>query len=144
VFVNDLFVIVLGTSMLRTARKRTGFQKRLSSPVTCRDSMSSGRRVDWRAIPTRYRAWQALPRWRKLVWFVTRGLTVGLLYVAFAVGLLWYNEPALVEGIFAGREPLWAMATLLARRLELLGLLLILVPAVLAAVLLPHRPDWRG
>ena len=104
--------------------------------------MSGGQRIDWRAIPTRYRNWQALPAWRKLLWLVTRSVTMVVAYVAFAVGILWYNEPALVEGIGAGRESPLALVGALGATPELLVLLVILVPAVLAAVLLPHRPDW--
>lgn len=60
-------------------------------------------------------------------------------YVAFAAAILWYNEPEVVEGIGAGREPLWTLLGVLGARPELLVLLLILVPAVVASVLLPHR-----
>lgn len=104
--------------------------------------MSSGQRIDWRAIPRRYRAWWALPLWRKLLWLVTRSATMVVAYVAFAAGILWYNEPALVTGIGAGRESVWALAGLFVAQPELLFVLLVLVPAVFAAVLLPHRPDW--
>lgn len=105
--------------------------------------MDDGQRIDWRAVPRRYRRWRALPRWRKLLWLVTRSTTMAVLYAAFAAGLLWYNAPAVVEGVGAGREPVWALAGLLASRPELLVLLAILVPAVAAAVLLPHKPGWR-
>jgi hypothetical protein len=104
--------------------------------------MTDGQRVDWRAIPSRYRRWQALPVWRKLLWVVTRSVTMVLLYGLFAAGLLWYNEPATVEAIGTGSAPAWALLGLLAARPELLALLLVLGPAVAAAVLLPHRPDW--
>lgn len=106
--------------------------------------MSGGRRVDWRAIPRRYRAWRAMPRWRKLLWLVTRSVTVLVLYGAAAAALLWYNAPAVVEGVGAGRTPAWALVDLVAASPDLLVLVVVLVPAVLAAVLLPHRPDWRG
>jgi hypothetical protein len=104
--------------------------------------MADGQRIDWRAIPTRYRNWQALPAWRKLLWLVTRSVTMVVLYAGFAVGILWYNEPALVEGVGAGRESPLAVVGALVATPELLVILAILVPAVLAAVLLPHRPDW--
>lgn len=66
-----------------------------------------------------------------------------VLYVAFGAALLWYNEPALVEGVGAGQQSAWALVGLLGARTDLLVLLLILVPAVVVGVLLPHRPDWR-
>jgi hypothetical protein len=104
--------------------------------------MAARRRVDWRAIPGRYRAWKTLPRWRQLLWLVSRGLAIGILYALFAVGILWYNEPAMVEGIAAGRESIWVLLGLLVDRSELLVLMVILLPAVIAGVLLPHRTDW--
>ena len=106
--------------------------------------MSGGRRVDWRAIPRRYRAWRALPRWRKLLWLVVRGVTIVVAYAASAAAVLWYNAPGVVEGVGAGRTPAWTLVGLVVARPDLLALVLLLVPAVLAAVLLPHRPDWRG
>jgi len=105
--------------------------------------MSHGRQIDWRAIPSRYRRWRALPAWRKLLWLLVRGVTMAVAYVGFAAAILWYNEPTVVEAVGAGRESAWALVTLLGARPELLVLLALLVPAVLAAVLLPHRPDWR-
>ncbi|WP_255198141.1 hypothetical protein [Halorarius litoreus] len=105
--------------------------------------MADGQRIDWQAIPTRYRRWQALPVWRKLRWLVTRSLTMVVAYVGFAVAILWYNEPTPVEAIGADRESPLALVGALVTTPEL-GLLLILVPAVVAAVLLPNRPSWRG
>jgi hypothetical protein len=105
--------------------------------------MADGARIDWRAIPRRYRTWRALPAWRKVLWVVGRGLTMVVAYVGFGAAILWYNEPDVVGGVAAGRQPVWAVAGLLAGRPELLLVLAILVPAVVAAVLLPHRPSWR-
>lgn len=105
--------------------------------------MSDGQRIDWRAIPSRYRRWQGLPLWRKALWLVTRSVTMVVLYVAFAAAILWYNAPATIEGIGAGRESVLSLVGLFGRQPDLLVLCLLLVPAVLAATLLPHRPDWR-
>jgi hypothetical protein len=105
--------------------------------------MQDGHRIDWRAILSRYQDWRALPTWRKLLWALTRSVTMVLLYVGFAVAILWYNEPALVEGIGAGRASVWALVGELAAQPELLALLLLLVPAIVAAVLLPAKPGWR-
>lgn len=105
--------------------------------------MNEGHRIDWRAIPARFRNWRAMPAWRKLLWLVTRSVTVVVLYAVFATGILWYNEPALVEGIGAGRLPAWALVGVLGAQPELLGLLLILGPAILIAVLLPQKPAWQ-
>lgn len=107
-----------------------------------RGSMTNGRRIDWRAIPGRYRAWRALPAWRKSLWLLSRGATVAVLYVTLAVGILWYNAPTVVGDVGAGRASAWAVVGLLGARPELLGVLLLLVPAVLAGVILPHRPSW--
>jgi hypothetical protein len=104
--------------------------------------MQDGTRIDWRAIPARYRAWQALPAWRKALWAVSRSVLMVVLYALFAVGILWYNEPALVEGVGAGRESLTDLVWAVASQPELLAILLILVPAVVAAVLLPTKPAW--
>jgi hypothetical protein len=98
--------------------------------------------IDWRAIPRRYRAWKALPAWRKVLWTVSRTAMSVVLYVAFAAGILWFNEPRVVEGIAGGDESPLALVGLFATQPELLALVLLLVPAVLAAVLLPHRTDW--
>lgn len=105
--------------------------------------MSGGQRIDWRAIPTRFRRWQALPTWRKLLWLVTRAVTMVVAYAFFAVGILWYNEPDLVGAIVAGDRSPFAIFGAFAATPELLVIMLILVPAVVAAVLLPHRPDWQ-
>lgn len=105
--------------------------------------MQEGHRIDWRAIPARFRRWRALPTWRKLLWVLTRSVTMVVLYVAFAVALLWYNEPALVEGIGAGRASVTALAGVLWAQPELLGILLLLAPAVAVAVLLPQKPGWQ-
>jgi hypothetical protein len=104
--------------------------------------MSDGQRIDWRAIPSRYRRWRALPAWRKLLWLVVRGVTTVVAYVGSAVAILWFNEPVVVEAVGAGRAPVWALVTRVVAQPELLLLLALLVPAILAAVLLPHRPDW--
>lgn len=106
--------------------------------------MSGGQRIDWRAIPSRYRRWQALPAWRKLLWLVTRSVTMVVAYAFCAVAIVWYNEPVLVEGIGGGTESPLALVGAFGTSPGLLAILLILVPAVMAAVLLPHRPDWRG
>jgi hypothetical protein len=105
--------------------------------------MQDGHRIDWRAIPSRYRNWRALPTWRKLLWVLTRSVTMVVLYVVAAVAILWYNEPALVEGIGAGRASVWSLVGELAAQPELLALLLLLGPAIAAAVLLPTKPGWR-
>lgn len=105
--------------------------------------MDDGQRVDWRAIPRRYRAWRDLPPWRKAVWILTRAVTMTVLYAAFAAAILWYNEPALMGAIVAGERSPLALGGLLGDRPELLGICLLLVPAVAAAVLLPHKPSWR-
>ncbi|WP_276261151.1 hypothetical protein [Haloglomus litoreum] len=104
--------------------------------------MGDGQRIDWRAVPARYRAWQALPLWRKVLWLVVRSVTIVVLYLGAAAAILWYNEPAVVGAMGAGREPVWALFGVLSAQPELLLLLLILGPAVAAAVLLPHKPDW--
>ena len=64
------------------------------------------------------------------------------LYLAFAIGILWYNAPTLIEGIGAGREPVWALVGAGGAQPERLVLLGLLVPAVIAGVLLPHKPSW--
>jgi hypothetical protein len=102
----------------------------------------SGQRVDWRAIPRRYRAWQDLPVWRKVLWLVTRSLAIGVVYVASAAVILWYNAPLVVEGIANGGLSPLALLALFATQPELLLLCLLLLPAIAAAILLPHRPDW--
>ena len=104
--------------------------------------MSDGQRVDWRAIPARYRAWRALPVWRKALWLVTRVVTMVVFYVAAAAAILWYNEPTVIEGIGAGTESPLALLGLFASQPELLALMLLMIPAVFVAVVLPHRPDW--
>ena len=100
--------------------------------------------IDWRAIPKRYRAWQELPAWRKALWLVTRSVTMLVFYVLFAAAILWYNEPETVEAVGAGREPVWELVAVLGGQPELLVILLLLVPAVAATVLLPHRTDWSA
>lgn len=105
--------------------------------------MSDGQRVDWRAIPTRYRAWQALPLWRKALWLVTRIVTVAVFYVLAAAVILWFNAPEPVEAIGAGEASILTLGGVFASQPELLLLLLVLVPAIAAAVVLPHKPDWR-
>jgi len=65
-----------------------------------------------------------------------------VLYCGFAIGILWYNAPTLIEGIGAGRAPVWAVVGLLGTQPERLVLLILLVPAVIAGVLLPHKPSW--
>jgi hypothetical protein len=98
--------------------------------------------IDWRAIPRRYRAWKALPAWRKALWGVTRGVAATVLYVAFAAAILWYNEPAVVESVGAGQASVAALFGVLAGNVQLLAVMVLLVPAVLASVLLPHRTEW--
>lgn len=105
--------------------------------------MDTDRQIDWFAIPDRFQAWQAKPTWRKLLWLVSRSVTMVVLYVAFAAAFLWYNAPEIVEGVGSGDESVWALLGLVASRPELLGLLLILFVAVPAATLLPHKPSWR-
>jgi len=105
--------------------------------------MSGGQRIDWRAIPDRYRAWQAKPTWRKALWLVSRSVTMVVFYVLFAAAIFWYNEPEAVEGVRTGEEPVWELFAVLGSNPELLAIFAIMVPAVVAAVLLPHRPDWR-
>ncbi len=98
--------------------------------------------IDWRAIPRRYRAWKSLPAWRKVLWGVSRGVAAAVLYVAFAAAILWYNEPAVVESVGAGQTSAATLVGVLAGNVELLAVMVLLVPAVLASVLLPHRTEW--
>ena len=80
--------------------------------------------------------------WRKVLWLVGRSLAMILLYLGFGIAILWYNAPTLIEGIGAGREPVWALLGLFGAQPELLILLGLLVPAVIAGVLLPYKPSW--
>jgi hypothetical protein len=105
--------------------------------------MQDGQRIDWFAIPDRFRAWRAMALWRKCLWIVSRTVTMALFYAFFAVGILWYNDPALVSGVLGGRESVMALLGLLSGRPELVVILLLLVPAVLVTVLLPHKPSWQ-
>jgi hypothetical protein len=99
--------------------------------------------IDWRAIPRRYRAWKELPAWRKVLWAVTRTVMSVVLYVASVAAVLWFNEPGVVGGIAEGSESPLALVGLFAAQPELLALVLLLFPAVLAAVVLPHRTAWN-
>jgi len=105
--------------------------------------MSGGQRIDWRAIPDRYRAWHEKPTWRKALWLVSRSVTMVVFYVLFAAAIFWYSEPDVVEGVRTGDESVWELFAVLGSNPELLVIFAIMVPAVAAAVLLPHRPDWR-
>lgn len=102
----------------------------------------ASRRIDWFAIPRRYRAWQAKPTWRKVLWLVSRSVSMLVLYVLFAGAILWYNQPEIVGGVVNGTEPVWSILTVFGTQPELLVIMAILVPAVVASVLLPHRTVW--
>ena len=81
--------------------------------------------------------------WRKAIWLVSRSLAMVILYVVFALGILWYNAPTLIEGIGMGRESVWLLGGLLVTQPELLVLLGLLVLGVIAGVLLPHKASWE-
>lgn len=104
----------------------------------------TNQRVDWRAIPERYRAWRELPAWRKAVWLVTRSLTILVGYAVAAAVVLWYNLPETARAVSDGREPVWELVPALAGYPALAFLLVFLLPVVAAAVILPHRTDWSG
>lgn len=105
--------------------------------------MDDGQQIDWRAIPRRFRAWQAKPLWRKLLWILSRTVTMVVAYVFFGAAVLWYNQPTAIERIAAGTASPLSLLSVLAAQPALLAILAIMVPAVLVAVLLPHKPSWR-
>jgi hypothetical protein len=105
--------------------------------------MQDGQRIDWFAIPDRFRAWRAMALWRKCLWLVSRTVTMVIFYALFAVGILWYNDPELVSRVLGGDASVLALLGLLVGSPELVVILLLLVPAVLVTVLLPHKPSWQ-
>jgi hypothetical protein len=100
-------------------------------------------RVDWRSIPRRYRAWRALPPWRKGLWIASRVLAIAVLYVIAAAAILWFNEPVVANAVVAGERPPTALLTAVLARPELGLLAVVVLVGVAAAVLLPHKERWQ-
>lgn len=98
-----------------------------------------GRRIDWWAIPDRFRDWQAMSPARKLLWFIKNAIVFILATAIFTGVITWYNTPAAFEAFLAGEGSPRPLIAWWFESVEHLILFAVINVAVLVSILLPKR-----
>lgn len=96
-------------------------------------------RIDWRELPTRFRAWKALSLGRKFLWGISHLSQILIFYGIFTGIVLLYNFPETSGAVINGEQAVWTLLELIIADYELLLLLAITLPMFALLVIVPHR-----